>query len=392
MKKLLLIDGSSYLYRAFHAMPDLRNKDGEPTGAIYDVINMLRRFCKETAADYIACVFDAKGKTFRDDLYPDYKANRPSMPEDLARQIEPLHRCIRAMGIALINENGVEADDVIATLTTQAGASGMETIISTGDKDIAQLVRPGVTLVNTMSNETLDDEGVKNKFGVRPDQMVDYQTLVGDAVDNVPGVDKVGPKTAVKWLTQYGSLDEIIAHADEIGGKVGENLRAALPWLPTARTLVTLKCDLELPYKFEDLAPGEEDVAELTALYGKLGFKSWLAELNSHAGGEDDPRPAAEAQAATPRNYELVLTENALGAWLARIDKADIVSLDTETTGLDPAGRYLAEHPTGHGRLHSGWTRLCRCADTTAAGHRAWQTEALAGRPEETEARPEHEI
>ena len=193
-------------------MPDLRNKDGEPTGAIYGVLNMLRRLRKETAADYIACVFDAKGKTFRDDLYSEYKANRPPMPEDLASQIEPLHQCIKAMGIPLINESGVEADDVIATLTEQAGENGMETIISTGDKDIAQLVRPGVTLVNTMSNETLDDDGVKNKFGVRPDQMADYQTLVGDSVDNVPGVEKVGPKTAVKWLDKYGSLDEIIAH------------------------------------------------------------------------------------------------------------------------------------------------------------------------------------
>jgi len=342
MKKLVLVDGSSYLYRAFHAMPDLRNKNGEPTGAIYGVINMLRRLRKETAADYIACVFDAKGKTFRDDLYPEYKANRPSMPEDLATQIEPLHLCIRAMGIALINEGGVEADDVIATLAEQARASGLETLISTGDKDIAQLVRPGVTLVNTMSNETLDDDGVKNKFGVRPDQMVDYQTLVGDAVDNVPGVEKVGPKTAVKWLAKYGSLDEIISHADEISGKVGENLRAALPWLPTARTLVTLKRDLELPYKFEDLIPAEEDVPELTTLFGKLGFKSWLAELNSRAAGDGTPetdRP--EAQPATKCDYDLVLTEEALDTWLARINSAELVSVDTETTGLDPMAARL---------------------------------------------------
>ena len=202
-------------------MPDLRNKDGQPTGAIYGVINMLRRFRKETAADYIACVFDAKGKTFRDDIYPEYKANRPSMPEELAAQIEPLHECIRAMGVPLVNHPGVEADDVIATLAAQAGIRNIETIISTGDKDIAQLVCPGVTLINTMSNETLNEAGVQAKFGVRPNQMVDYQSLVGDSVDNVPGVAKVGPKTAVKWLTQYGSLDEVIAHADEIGGKVG---------------------------------------------------------------------------------------------------------------------------------------------------------------------------
>jgi len=337
MKKLVLIDGSSYLYRAFHAMPDLRNKEGLPTGAIYGVINMLRRLRRENAADYIACVFDAKGKTFRDDLYPEYKANRPPMPDDLAAQIEPLHECIRAMGIALINESGIEADDVIATLTDEAGARKIETIISTGDKDIAQLVRPGVTLVNTMSNETLDEDGVVNKFGVRPDQMVDYQTLVGDSVDNVPGVEKVGPKTAVKWLTQYGSLDEIIAHADEIGGKVGENLRAALDWLPTARTLVTLRRDCELPFKLEDLTPGQQDVARLAELYSKLGFRTWLTELNSGEGADTAPDgDNPEQPAAPPRNYELVRTQEALEQWLRRIEQADLVAIDTETTGLDP--------------------------------------------------------
>ncbi|MGD8788361.1 MAG: DNA polymerase I, partial [Burkholderiales bacterium] len=337
MKKLLLIDGSSYLYRAFHAMPDLRNKDGEPTGAIYGVINMLRRLRRETAADYIACVFDAKGKTFRDDLYSEYKANRPPMPDDLVSQIEPLHECIRALGVSLINEAGVEADDVIATLTAEAGARNIETIISTGDKDIAQLVRPGVTLVNTMSNETLDEDGVKNKFGVKPEQMVDYQTLVGDSVDNVPGVAKVGPKTAVKWLTQYGSLDEIIAHADEIGGKVGENLREALDWLPTARDLVTLRHDCTLPIKLEDLKPDEQDSARLAELYRKLGFKTWLTELNS---AEDAPADAAPGSGGSrpgaARNYELVLTEKALDDWLAKIDQAELVAVDTETTGLDP--------------------------------------------------------
>jgi DNA polymerase-1 len=347
MKKLILIDGSSYLYRAFHAMPDLRNKDGQPTGAIYGVINMLRRFRKETAADYIACVFDAKGKTFRDDIYPEYKANRPSMPEELAAQIEPLHECIRAMGIPLVNHPGVEADDVIATLAAQAGIRNIETIISTGDKDIAQLVCPGVTLINTMSNETLNEAGVQAKFGVRPNQMVDYQALVGDSVDNVPGVDKVGPKTAVKWLTQYGSLDEIVAHADEIGGKVGENLRTALPWLPTARTLVTLDRNLDLPIGIDDLAPESEEADKLAKLFSKLGFKSWLRELqnrdatreNSDAGARiadvaDDPQTRL-------RNYELVLSDDALEKWLANIDKADIVSVDTETTGLDPMTAQL---------------------------------------------------
>ena len=342
MKKLVLIDGSSYLYRAFHAMPDLRNKEGKPTGAIYGVINMLRRLRRENAADYIACVFDAKGKTFRDDLYPEYKANRPPMPDDLASQIEPLHECIRAMGIALINESGIEADDVIATLTDEAVARKIETIISTGDKDIAQLVRPGVTLVNTMSNETLDEEGVSNKFGVRPDQMVDYQTLVGDSVDNVPGVEKVGPKTAVKWLTQYGSLDEIMAHADEIGGKVGENLRAALDWLPTARTLVTLRRDCKLPFKLEDLVPEQQDVAQLSELYSRLGFRTWLTELKSGEGAATAPNEnSSEQPASPPRNYELVLSEEALDNWLRRIEQADLVAFDTETTGLDPMTAQL---------------------------------------------------
>ncbi len=338
MKKLLLIDGSSYLYRAFHAMPDLRNKDGEPTGAIYGVINMLRRLSKETAADYIACVFDAKGKTFRDDLYPEYKANRPPMPDDLAAQIEPLHECIRAMGITLINQAGVEADDVIATLTAEASARGIETIISTGDKDIAQLVRPGVTLVNTMSNETLDEDGVRKKFGVRPDQMVDYQTLVGDSVDNVPGVDKVGPKTAVKWLDRYGHLDEVIAHADEIGGKVGENLREALDWLPQARTLVTLKHDLKLPFKLDDLRQAPEDAKRLVELFTTLGFKTWLTELKSRAAaaGKEPGVGAPSVPADLPRHYELVLTDKELDAWIELINAAELVAIDTETTGLDP--------------------------------------------------------
>jgi DNA polymerase-1 len=347
MKKLILIDGSSYLYRAFHAMPDLRNKDGQPTGAIYGVINMLRRFRKETAADYIACVFDAKGKTFRDDIYPEYKANRPSMPEDLAAQIEPLHECIRAMGIPLINQPGVEADDVIATLATLAENRDIDTIISTGDKDIAQLVRPGVTLINTMSNETLNEAGVQAKFGVKPDQMVDYQALVGDAVDNVPGVDKVGPKTAVKWLTKYGSLDEVVSHADEIGGKVGENLRTALPWLPTARTLVTLDRNLDLPVGIDDLAPVSEQAEHLAELYSRLGFRSWLRELQKRDVTQEESNVDVQVadipdkRAVTQRSYELVLSEPALEKWLANIEKADIVSVDTETTGLDPMTAQL---------------------------------------------------
>ena len=241
-KTLLLVDGSSYLYRAFHAMPDLRNSRNEPTGVIRGVLSMLLRLHKDIPSDYSACVFDAKGKTFRDEVYPAYKANRPPMPDDLARQIEPLHAAIRAMGWPLLMVEGVEADDVIGTLAVDAQKRGMLTVISTGDKDITQLVNPHVTLINTMSNETLDEAGVEKKFGVRPERIIDYLTLTGDAVDNVPGVEKVGPKTAVKWLAQYHTLDNIVAHAGEIGGVVGENLRKALDWLPQARELLTIKC------------------------------------------------------------------------------------------------------------------------------------------------------
>ena len=253
MKTLLLVDGSSYLYRAFHALPDLRNKRGEPAGAIYGVLNMLRRLHKDYPSALSACVFDAKGKTFRDDVYVEYKANRPPMPDELSCQIAPLHEAIAAMGWPLLIVDGVEADDVIGTLARDAEHAGMQVVISTGDKDITQLVTPRVMLVNTMSNETLDEAGVEKKFGVRPERIIDYLTLIGDTVDNVPGVAKVGPKTAVKWLMQYGTLDNVVAHAAEIGGVVGENLRKALDWLPTARHLLTIKCDVALPVKLDDL-------------------------------------------------------------------------------------------------------------------------------------------
>ena len=344
MKTLVLVDGSSYLYRAFHALPDLRNRHGEPTGAVRGVLSMLQKLRKETTPDYIACVFDAKGKTFRDDWYPEYKATRAPMPDDLTRQIEPLHESIRALGWPLIMVDGVEADDVIGTLVRDAVALGVQTIVSTGDKDIAQLVGPNVKLVNTMSNEVLDEAGVQQKFGVRADQIVDYLTLIGDSVDNIPGVDKVGPKTAVKWLQQYGSLDEIVAHAADFTGAVGENLRKALPWLPMARKLLSIKCDVPLPLTFEQLAPSPENVPELLRLYERLDFKSSLRELQERSGEASVDSAPAEATPPAPRparEYEAVLSEGQLSAWLDTISKASLVSVDTETTSLDPLTAQL---------------------------------------------------
>jgi DNA polymerase-1 len=332
-KTLLLVDGSSYLYRAFHALPDLRNRHNEPTGAIYGVLNMLRRLHKDYSADYSACVFDAKGKTFRDELYPQYKAHRPSMPDDLARQIEPLHEAIRAMGWPLLMVDGVEADDVIGTLAELAWKQGIRTVISTGDKDMAQLVNPHVSLVNTMSNEKLDEAGVAAKFGVPATRIVDYLALVGDAVDGVPGVDKVGPKTAVKWLAQYGSLDNLIAHADEVGGVVGENLRNTLDWLPKGRELLTIKCDVALPVSLQELAPQPQDTPKLIGLFERCEFKTWLREAvdaGTQSGETVERPPKREA------SYETVSTETQLSAWITRLERAELISVDTETTSLDP--------------------------------------------------------
>lgn len=339
-KKLLLVDGSSYLYRAFHALPDMRNPAGEPTSAIYGVLNMLRRLQKDIAADYNACVFDAKGKTFRDDWYPEYKANRPSMPADLASQIAPLHDAIRAMGWPLLMVDGVEADDVIGTLACQAREQGIEAVISTGDKDMAQLVDSHITLINTMSNESLDETTVPVKFGVPPNRIVDYLCLVGDAVDNVPGVEKVGPKTAVKWLTQFDTLEQLIAHADEISGAVGDNLRKALDWLPMARKLITIRTDVPLDVAVTDLAMRAQDRTALLELFTRYHFRTWLRELSATA---PDAPAIGEAQgslfASLPqpaRQYETLLTLAQLDEWMAKVAAAEVVSVDTETTSLDP--------------------------------------------------------
>ncbi len=343
MKKLLLIDGSSYLYRAFHALPDFRNPAGEPTGAIYGVVNMLKRALAEIKPDFIACIFDAKGKTFRDEIYSEYKANRPSMPIDLAVQIDPLYECVEALGIPLVSISGVEADDVIATLTKQGLSSHTEVLISTGDKDIAQLIVPGVSIINTMTNETLDAEAVKAKFGVPPEQMIDFQSLVGDSVDNVPGVEKVGPKTASKWLAEYGSLDEIIAHADQIKGKVGENLRRAIEWLPRTKALVTLKDDVELNLSITDLSLKAEDRTKLEELFQKLHFRTWLTELKSTASSDLDEPSAPAPVEAIEVEYELVSSAEQLNEWIKKISNAELTSVDTETDSLD----YMAAHLVG---------------------------------------------
>ncbi len=351
-KTLLLVDGSSYLYRAFHAMPDMRNAAGEPTGALYGVINMMRRLAQDHKADWMACVFDARGATFRDELYPEYKANRQSMPEDLARQIEPIHAAVRAMGWPVLAIEGVEADDVIGTLAVRAAAHDVHTIVSTGDKDLAQLVNSHVTLINTMSGETLDVAGVNTKFGVPPERIIDYLMLVGDTVDNIPGVTKVGPKTAVKWLTEYGSIENLIEHADQIKGVAGANLREAIPRLGLSRALITVKTDCELTEHvdgLETLRPMPQDDATLLALYERYGFRSWLRDLTGDAqrvpqgdarirvqAAETDEaagQPVAPAAELASVDYQTVSTWEVFDAWMARIQAAELVAIDTETCG-----------------------------------------------------------
>ncbi|MCK5365976.1 MAG: DNA polymerase I [Gammaproteobacteria bacterium] len=324
---LVLVDGSSYLYRAFHAMPSLSNSKGMPTGAAYGIMNMLRRLLADYDPSHLAVVFDAKGKTFRDDLYSEYKANRPPMPDEMRQQLDAIRSLVNALGIPLLEVPGVEADDVIGTLAKQGKNSGFDVTISTGDKDMAQLVNRSVTMVNTMDNSRLDPKGVEGKFGVSPEQMVDYLTLVGDAVDNVPGVPKVGPKTAVKWLKEYGSLDDVIAHAGDIGGKVGESLRGCLDRLPLSRQLVTIKCDVNLDVGPDDLARKAPDKPRLRDLYADLEFKTWLAEIL--AGDE----MAAEEKPEV--NYEIVLETKQLTAWIKRLGDAESFAFDTETTSLD---------------------------------------------------------
>jgi DNA polymerase-1 len=353
MTRLVLIDGSSYLYRAFHALPPLSNAQGEPTGALFGVVNMLRATLKD-GPDYAAFVVDASGPTFRDALYPDYKANRPPMPDELRAQIEPMLAIVQALGFPILRVAGVEADDVIGTLALRGAADGIEVTVSTGDKDFAQLVRPGIVLVNTMSGSRLDsDAAVLEKFGVRADQIVDLLALMGDSVDNIPGVPKCGPKTAAKWLAEHGSLDGVIAHAQDIGGKIGESLRQALPQLPLSRALATIKTDVELAQGPRDLPLRDRDVDALRALYARYGFTQALRELDGGAAAPEKererPRNADFVRRAAPPEdaapdpalaaqgeYDLVLTPDALQAWITRLEAAELISFDCETDALDP--------------------------------------------------------
>ncbi|CAM3734946.1 DNA polymerase I [Polynucleobacter brandtiae] len=382
--RLLLVDGSSYLYRAFHAMPDLRNGAGEPTGAIYGVVNMMRRARSELQADHIACVFDAKGKTFRDEMYSEYKAHRSPMPEDLVKQIEPIHAMVKALGWPVLMVSGVEADDVIGTLACQATAAGWETIISTGDKDLAQLVNASVTLINTMTDERLDIEGVIAKFGVPPERIVDYLSIIGDTVDNVPGVPKAGPKTANKWLAEFGDLDQLMANADQIKGVVGENLRNTLPWLPQARQLITVKTDCDLSAHLpclDDLHAKPEDATRLRDLFEQYAFKTWLRDVEKQLGGAPGlevgggfdlagspikatphlsdqgaskklgaialapttalSQETAELQGAIAKAYECVVDDAAFERWMRKIEAAQLTAVDTETTSLDALAAEL---------------------------------------------------
>jgi DNA polymerase-1 len=359
-RKLVLVDGSGYLYRAFHALPPLTNSKGEPTGAILGVLNMLNKMIKEESPDRIAVVFDAPGRTFRDDLFEQYKAHRPAMPDDLRSQIQPLYDTVAAMGLALLRVSGVEADDVIGTLAMQGAASGYQVLISTGDKDMAQLVGPNVGLINTMSNTRLDRAGVKAKFDVFPEQIVDYLALVGDSSDNIPGITGVGPKTAAKWLNQYHTLDELVARAADIGGKVGENLRNELAMLELSRKLATIDTKVTLDVAADELAGGVPDVARLRELYTRLEFRTLLKSLGTDeaataagtapavgAATAADAVAAAESPAvqgdaaaaasspAAARDYHKIVSQDALDAWLAKLAAAPLISFDTETNSLD---------------------------------------------------------
>ena len=348
-KPVILVDGSSYLYRAFHAMPPLTTASGQPTGAIYGVANMLRRLVADYQPEIMVVVFDAKGKTFRDDIYKEYKSNRPPMPDEMRSQIEPLHQLVQNMGMPLLIVPGVEADDVIGTLAVQATQAGLNTVISTGDKDMAQLVNANVSLINTMNNTVMDEAAVEGKFGVKPNQIIDYLALVGDTSDNIPGVPSCGPKTAAKWLAANESLTGVIENAESVKGKIGEKLRASIEFLPMSYELATIKIDLELPESIENLKLAEPNAEQLATLYETLEFKTWrreLAEGKSPLLPSSGGRAAAAAPSSTVstdvvpvakenQNYDTITTMKALDVWLKQLQQADLFAFDTETTSLD---------------------------------------------------------
>ncbi|MCP4389218.1 MAG: DNA polymerase I, partial [Gammaproteobacteria bacterium] len=331
-KELLLVDGSSYLFRAYHGLPQLTSPSRHPTGAIYGVLNMLRKLINDEQPDRIAVVFDAKGKTFRNDIYPEYKANRPPMPDDLRVQIEPLHQIIISQGLPLISIEGVEADDVIGTMSKQAAEQGYRVLISTGDKDMAQLVNANVSLINTMNNHFMDEAGVVEKFQVKPDQIIDYLALMGDSSDNIPGVPKVGPKTAAKWIGEFGSLQAVMDHADEFKGKVGEYLRESLEFLPMSYELATIKLDCETGVSIDELQQQAGDTAALAAFYREFGFTRWYDETEDSADTGSGNIPAAPNVEA---DYETVLDQESFEQWLQRLQRSDGFAIDTETTSID---------------------------------------------------------
>ena len=332
---VVLVDGSSYLFRAYHALPPLTTSKNQPTGAIKGVISMLRRLEQDFPGSKVVVVFDAKGKTFRHEMYADYKANRPPMPDDLACQIAPIHEIVKAMGLPLLIVPGVEADDVIGTLAYEATSKGIEVVVSTGDKDMAQLVSDHVTLINTMTETRMDRDGVKEKFGVSPEQIIDYLALVGDKVDNIPGVNKCGPKTAVKWLENYKDLDNLMEHADEVKGKIGEYLRDATETLPLSRELATIKTDVDLEFGLEDLKLREQDDGQLLTLFKEYEFRTWVNELEaSDDGAAGNEQTSTETRQAVEKRYRIVTDQNDLDNWVERLRNAELFAFDTETTSL----------------------------------------------------------
>ena len=330
MTDLVLIDGSSYLYRAFHALPPLTNAEGLPTGALHGVLTMIQKLLREEQPSQVAVVFDAPGKTFRDELYSEYKANRPPMPDELRSQVQPILDAVEAMGLPLLRVEGVEADDVIGTLCKKAAAEGLNVLVSTGDKDLAQLVNDKVTLINTMNDSRLDRDGVKAKFDVFPEQIVDYLALVGDTSDNIPGVPKVGAKTAAKWLNLYDSADGIVDNVDEIKGKVGDSLRENIEQLRLSQELATIREDLDLKMGVADLSPTSADTNRLRELYRHFELRSLLGQLD-----EEVDQPVVAARESEDSNYETVLTWDAFDRWLEKIDKAELTAFDTETTSIN---------------------------------------------------------